>query len=59
MKILKQNKNTDYLSVDVIKFNYRSELLLESDVVNVGIQKQDKNVTLKPMNKETQNFFYD
>ena len=42
MKILKQNKNTNYLSVDVIKNNHRSDHLLESDVVNVGILKYDR-----------------
>ena len=42
MKILRQNKNTNYLSVDVIKKEYRSPHLLESDVVNVGILKYDR-----------------
>ena len=42
MKILRQNKNTNYLSVDDNKNNYRSDVLLESDVVNVGILKYDR-----------------
>ena len=42
MKILRQNKKTNYLSVDDNKNNYRSDVLLESDVVNVGILKYDR-----------------